>query len=176
LNQKRQMIYPHDFEAKLGFDQIRQKLTTYCLSTLGTGKVEAMQFQTDAEQILVLLKQNAEFKQIIEKGENFPSSHFLDPEIIFRKVSLEGNYLDETEFLQLALATQTLLACRDFLVRTKEVYPTLFELTLPVTVTKNLAGKILAIVDESGTVKDSASPELGRIRKKLRDEQGGCVH
>ena len=166
------MFYPSDFESKLGFDQIRQKLSSYCLSPPGIARVEAMQFTTDVDQVSTLLRQNLEFKQIFEKGEPFPSSHFIDPEEILKKVSLEGNYLDEPEFLQLAFSVQTLMACRDFLVKAREFYPTLFELTLPVTVSKSISNRILSIIDEHGTMKDSASAELNRIRKKLRDEQG----
>ena len=32
------MIYPQNFEQKIGFDQIRQLLKTKCLSTLGEEK------------------------------------------------------------------------------------------------------------------------------------------
>jgi DNA mismatch repair protein MutS2 len=166
------MSFPDDFEVKLGFDQIRQKLKAHCLSSLGGEQVDSISFYTDVTQVTILLKQNLEFKQIFEKGENFPSSHFINPDEILKKVSLEGNYLDEAEFLQLVYSLQTILACRDFLVKTQEFYPTLFQLTLPVTVSKAVGQHILSIVDENATIKDSASAELGRIRKKLRDEQG----
>jgi DNA mismatch repair protein MutS2 len=166
------MSFPDDFEVKLGFDQIRQKLKAHCLSSLGGELVDSISFYTDVTQVTILLKQNLEFKQIFEKGENFPSSHFINPDEILKKVSLEGNYLDEAEFLQLVYSLQTILACRDFLVKTQEFYPTLFQLTLPVTVSKAVGQHILSIVDENATIKDSASAELGRIRKKLRDEQG----
>lgn len=165
------MNYPSDFESKLGFDQIRHALKTFCLSSLGTELVDALKFSTDASLVSTLLTQNLEFKQIFEKGEAFPSSHFINPAEIFKKASLEGNYLDEPEFLELVNSLQTILVCRDFLTKAKEVYPTLFQLTIPVTITKAIAQRILTIIDENGTVKDSASPELGRVRKKLRDEQ-----
>ncbi|HEU5291280.1 MAG TPA: endonuclease MutS2, partial [Cyclobacteriaceae bacterium] len=166
------MNFPDDFEGKLGFDQIRQKLNSYCLSPPGLRLVSELRSWFDANTIASLLHQNLEFKQILEKGETFPSNHFIDPEEIFKKASLEGNYLDEPEFLQLVYSVQTILACRDFLVKGKEFYPTLFQLTTPVTISKALAQRILSIIDDHATVKDSASPELGRIRKRLRDEQG----
>jgi DNA mismatch repair protein MutS2 len=166
------MNYPVDFETKLGFDQIRQKLHAYCLSSLGTELIDELRFHSSAEQILPLLQQNLEFKQIFEKGENFPSNHFINPEEIFKKASLEGNYLDESEFIELVYSTQTILACRDFLNKNKEFYPALFQLTVPVTISKTISQRILSMIDENRTVKDSASQELSRIRKKLRDEQG----
>ena len=166
------MIYPGDFESKLGFDQIRQKLINYCLSSAGAERVAAMQFLREPNRILILLKQNLEFKQIFEKSENFPSTHYINSSEILKKVSLEGNYLDEPEFLQLAYSLQTILACRDFLIKNKEFFPTLFELTHPVTVSKALGVRIVSVIDDNATVKDFASADLGKIRKRLRDEQG----
>lgn len=165
------MLYPNDFETRLGFDHIRRKLTSYCLSPLGISHVEAMQFNTTYHVVYTALRQNLEFKQIFEKGENFPSDHYTDAHELLRKASLEGNYLDEPEFLQLAYAQQTIIVCRDFLVKSKELYPALFELTAPVSITKQLVQRILGVIDETATVKDAASPELARIRKRLRDEQ-----
>lgn len=165
------MLHPNDFESRLGFDHLRRKLTHYCLSPLGISHVEAMQFSADYEVVSTSLRQNLEFKQIFEKSENFPSSHYTDARELLRKASLEGNYLDEPEFLQLAYAQQTILACRDFLIKSREFYPTLFELTIPVNITKQLVQRILTVIDENATVKDSASPDLAKIRKRLRDEQ-----
>lgn len=166
------MNYPADFETKLGFDQIRQRLHSYCLSSLGIELIAELRFHSSAEAVLPLLRQNLEFKQIFEKGENFPANHFINPEEIFRKASLEGNYLDEPEFIELVYSLQTILACRDFLSKAKEFYPALFQLTIPVTISKTISQRILSMIEENGTVKDSASVELNRIRKKLRDEQG----
>ena len=166
------MTYPDDFESKLGFDQIRHRLQAYCLSSLGTELVSELRFYTDVNHISTLLKQNLEFKQIFEKGETFPSSHFINPNDYFNKAALEGNYLDEPEFLQLAYSLQTILTCRDFLINAQEFYPVLFQLTIPVNISKNIHQRILSIIDENATVKDSAGAELSRIRKKLRDEQG----
>lgn len=166
------MLHPNDFESRLGFDHIRRKLDQYCLSGLGVSHVAEMQFSANHAHVLELLKQTHEFKQIFEKGENFPSNHYFDARVILKKSSLEGNYLDEQEFLPLAYSLQTILECVSFLVKSKEVYAALFALTEPVTITKQLVNQILAVIDDTAMVKDSASQELSRIRKRLRDEQG----
>lgn len=41
------MIYPNNFEQRIGIDTIRQFVTEKCLSTLGEEKVAAMDFSTD---------------------------------------------------------------------------------------------------------------------------------
>lgn len=165
------MIFPNTLENKLGVDQIRLRLKSYCLSVAGAEWVDRMRFSADADFIKILLRQNLEFRQILEKSETFPSQHFFDGEDWLKRISLEGNYLEAEEFLKLSQALDTILACKNFLVKTKEIYPQLHQLAELVSVTSELPQVIRAKIDDRGTVKDAASPELGRIRKKLRDEQ-----
>lgn len=165
------MIYPEFFEQKLGFDQIRVKLKGYCHSPAGEEWVDCMQFSKDYDFIKTLLKQNLEFRQILEKGDSFPSRYFFDPTEWIRKIAVEGNWLEAEEFLNLAYSLETIVASKAFLIKTAEIYPELFRMSEPVTVTNALAQSIHARIDDKMMVRDSASSELGRIRKKLREEQ-----
>jgi DNA mismatch repair protein MutS2 len=165
------MIFPDTLEQKLGFDTIRQRLRSYCLSNSGAEWVDRMKFSIDPEFIRILLRQSLEFKQIIEKGESFPSSHFYDAIEWLQRIALEGNYLDSAELLKLAYALETVNNSRIFLSKSKEIYPQLWRLAEPLTVTAAQAQLIHERIDDKGIVRDSASPELGRIRKRLRDEQ-----
>ena len=45
------MIYPQNFEQKIGFDQIRQLLKDKCLSTLGEERVTDMTFSEQHEEV-----------------------------------------------------------------------------------------------------------------------------
>ena len=45
------MIYPQNFEQKIGFDQIRQLLKDKCLSTLGEERVTDMKFSEQHEEV-----------------------------------------------------------------------------------------------------------------------------
>ena len=165
------MIFPETLEEKLGVDQIRQRLKSYCLSSAGAAWVDRMRFGIDAEFIKILLRQNLEFKQILEKGENFPSQHFFDGEEWIKRITLEGNYLEAEEFLKLAQALETVINSRAFLSKAKEIYPQLFKLSEPITITAQVPQLIHEKIDDRSLVKDSASADLGKIRKKLREEQ-----
>jgi DNA mismatch repair protein MutS2 len=165
------MIFPETFEQKLGFDTVRQRLKSYCLSEAASLLVDNMSFQTDADEIRVLLKQALEFRQILEKSEAFPSRFFFDGREWLRRIGLEGDYLDAGDFLKLANSLETVIAARNFLLKGKEQYPHLFKVAEPLTLTSQIPHSIHAKIDDKGTVKDSASPELSSIRRKLRDEQ-----
>jgi DNA mismatch repair protein MutS2 len=165
------MIYPEDFEQKLGFDQIRGKLKAYCLSESGAAWVDRIRFSSNADFIKVLLNQNLEFRQILEKGENFPSRYFFDAGDWLNKISLAGNWLEAEEFLNLSYALQTVHECKSFLEKMKEVYRELYKLAEPVQITEELIRAVNHAIDDKGIVRDSASHELAFIRKKLREEQ-----
>lgn len=165
------MIYPETLEQKLGFDQIRLRLKSYCLSLAGAARVDRMEFASDAERIKKLLKQTLEFRLILEKNENFPSRHYYDADDWLNKIAMEGNYIDADEFIKLAWALDTILNCKKFLAKAQEIYPELYKLTEPAVITSGLTHLIFEKIDDKAIVRDSASPDLGRIRKKLRDEQ-----
>ena len=59
------MIYPKNFEQKIGFDEIRALLNSHCLSNMGRGRVDQMQFQTSPQVIRRLHQEVQEFRQVM---------------------------------------------------------------------------------------------------------------
>ena len=45
------MIYPQTYEEKIGFDQVRSRLTALCLCPLGEGLVRDMTFSVSFDDI-----------------------------------------------------------------------------------------------------------------------------
>lgn len=60
------MIYPENFEHKLGFDKIRELVAAQCLSSLGREQVEAIRFSADATVVAEELEQTGEFVRILQ--------------------------------------------------------------------------------------------------------------
>lgn len=166
------MIYPDTLEQKLGVDQIRQRLVSYCLTSAAAMRVADMHFLTDENLIRVLLSRTLEFRLILERNDDFPSRHYYDGGEWMSRIALEGNYLEAEEFLRLALALETVAAIKSFLLKRRETCPALCALADPLSVTSALTDKIHQKIDDKATVRDGATPELGRIRRKLREEQG----
>nr|NQU94432.1 endonuclease MutS2 [Bacteroidota bacterium] len=82
------MIFPINFEQKVGFDQIRQMLNDSCLSSLGKNYVEKIKFSNNFDLIKKLLAQVEEFRQILLFGKPFPAQDYFDliPELNRLKV------------------------------------------------------------------------------------------
>src|SRR5688572_5289934 len=146
------MIFPDNLEQKLGVDQIRQRLVSFCLSASGIQWVNRMRFGTDPDFIRLLLKQNLEFKQILEKSEPFPAQHFFDGDEWLKRIGLEGSYLEADEFLKLAQALDTILAARNFLSKSKELYPQLHKLSDTVTISDEIPKSVYARIDDKSIV------------------------
>ncbi|MEQ8363631.1 MAG: Smr/MutS family protein [Cyclobacteriaceae bacterium] len=166
------MVYPFDFETKLGFDQIRQRLNGYCISTLGRNEVEKIRFRTEYDKVKELLDQGSEFKSIKERGIPFPLSQYYDPSELYPVVAIEDSFIEAESLREIALSIQVIEDCVGFLKKEQGNYPNLFQLSLSVALDGVIKEKINATIDDMGKLKDNASPDLNRIRKKLRDEAG----
>lgn len=165
------MTYPRDIESKLGFDQIRGRIADYCLSSLGRKLVDKVKFSSNFTFVETQLRQGREFKNIKEKGETFPLSHCYDPSELYPIIMLEGSFIETESIREIGLSLETIFACRNFLKQTKEVYPHLYALTISVVLSDSTVGIITSKLDDTGHIKDNASPELAQIRKKLKAEE-----
>lgn len=180
------MIYPQNFEQKIGFNDIRHLLAGLCLSTLGTERVDEMTFQTDAGTIRELHEQTREFMRILEEEEDFPDENFYDVRPALKRIRVEGMYLEETEMFDLKRSLDTIHAIVHFLHHNEETeeitgdtvpsdtrpdnqgrYPALKRLAGEVFVFPQLSHRIDAILDKYGKIKDTASADLQRIRREL---------
>jgi len=170
------VIYPQNFEQKTGFDQIRQLISAKCLSPLGEEKVAEMSFSADYDIISELLNQTDEFIRILHGEDEFPATYFYDVRYSLKRIRPEGTFLDEKELFDLKRSLQTIHdIVRFFKVADEEEvsYPALTALAGDILVFPQLIGKIDAILDKFGRVKDNASPTLAQIRKEMSATMNG---
>jgi DNA mismatch repair protein MutS2 len=166
------MLYPKNFEEKIGFDKIRELLKEECSGALGQAFVDKIRFSDNYEIILKLLRQTDEFIKIIQAGEPFPNSYFLDVNTSLDKARIENTFLTEEEFQDLKMSLGTFFRCVEFLNKKDEkIFPTLKELTNNLNIDKQLLKEIEKIIDDRGKVRNNASPELQRIRAGILEAQ-----
>ena len=176
------MIYPQNFEQKIGFDQIRQLLKEKCLSTLGEERVTEMTFTDQFNEVNERLEQTDEFIRILQEEDNFPAQYFFDVRPALRRIRVEGMYLDEQELFDLRRSLETIRDIVRFLKagdgsrqETEEEnipYPCLNRLAGDIDVFPQIIARINEILSPYGKIKDNASPELARIRRELASTMG----
>lgn len=167
-------IYPKDFEAKTGFDKIREMLTSRCLSSLGKERVEALHFRSDYNELVRLHGEVEEFTRILREFDQFPASHFVDVRPSLQKIQTEGRYLELDEMADLKKSLETIRAIAHFFnSEKKERFPRLSEKAGGVKVFPYLYDRFDSILNKSGKLKDHASEELARIRQEILNKQSG---
>src|SRR5690606_30902205 len=118
----------------------------------GKVRVDEISFSSDFKHVQLLLLQNLEFKQIFDKAEGFPYQYFYDPSEWVKIISLEGNYLEERDLLDLGNMLLTILECHQFIVKNKEAYPTLVELAADISIKPSHAQRIHSVIDENAII------------------------
>ncbi len=175
------MIYPQNFEQKIGFDSIRHLLKDKCLSTLGQERVDGMNFSESFKDINEWLEQVMEFIRIIQEEDSFPDQYFFDVRPSLKRIRVEGMYLDEQELFDLRRSLETIRDIIRFLTPTPDdeeqeegnsPYPALRRLAGDIIVFPQLITRINNILDKFGKIKDNASSELLRIRRELASTAG----
>ena len=167
------MIYPEQFESKIGFDRIRELVKAHCLFDPGRERVDEMQFMTDYESILNELKLVEEFKEINQHEDEFPIHHFIDNREALKKAEVEGTYLLTEEVSGLLKSLDSIRAILHFFKSDdEEKYPVLAELCKPVKVFPFVGDRIQKILNKHGKIRDNASSTLHQIRRSQQDKQG----
>ena len=180
------MIYPKNFEQKIGFQEIRELLTERCLSPWARDMVGAMCFSTDAELVNQWQRELSEMRRIQEGEDDFPLAYYTDIRDAVRRARIENTHLEEDELFNLARTLQTVSQLVDFLYRREDeeaeagherwLFPQLHELADGIATFPTLAQQIWQIVDKEGHLRDSASPELLRLRREIARTEGSISH
>jgi DNA mismatch repair protein MutS2 len=165
------MIYPRNFEQKIGFDKIREMLNDACLSSLGRHNVEKISYSVSFDFINTLLNQTDEFIRICKGSDEFPVAFFIDLKGCLGKIKIEGTYFEAAEIFDMKRSLDTVNDILRFLKTRQELYPFLFRLSSHITVHKFVTDKTDQILNKHGKIRDSASPGLAAIRTGLAQKQ-----
>lgn len=180
------MIYPKNFETKIGFNEIKDKIGGYCLSPLGKGQVEEMTFSNDAETINTWMEEIREMRQI-EEQDDFPLAFFFDVRDSLKRLRLQNTWIEESELFDIRRSLKTIDDIVTYLYRGEELpeqdddsdvtmkkwdYPALHDIADGIATFPIIIQQIDQIIDKFGHIRDNASPELLNIRRELAKTNG----
>ncbi len=168
-----EMIYPHNFEQKIGFDRLREQVAAFCTMEAAREKLAAQLFTTSRKEIERRLDLADEMRTILILEREFPDSEYADMEPLVAKIRVEGTFLDTLEVVALRKALASIGELVDFIRRRgEEGYPTLYGRIRGVSSFPEILREIDRLIDPFGEVKDSASVELLQIRRSIREHEG----
>ena len=176
------MIYPNNYEQKIGFDEIRRMLKGHCQSTLGQEKVDEIAFSDDAATVNEEMEQIREFRRLMQATEKPEMNYFFDVRESVARMRLENTHLEENELWDLRRSLETIGIIVTFLNRADDaeregfepryLYPALHRMAEDVMTFPAMIRRIDSILDKFGRIKDSASMTLAGIRHDMEQTAG----
>ena len=167
------MIYPANFECRVGFDRIREQIIAACSMNSSRQRIAAESFSHSRREVEERLELADQMRQVIMMESGGDIGEQEDIQDIINKVAVEGSYLTAEECATLWRALRAASSIIGFILsRRVESYPALRRITERVETLPHLQGAIERVVDEKGEVRSSASPELADIRRQIRDHEG----
>lgn len=171
------MIYPENYESKIGFNDIKALLVGFCQSDLGRERVDGIQMLTEVSAIRQKLQESKELETILDEAVELPEMAFYDLRPAIQRIRLEGAHIEEEDLSRLKKSLDTLHSWLKIIRATAEgkeelAYPALNQLSMGVFTFIAVASAIDKTLDKYGKIKDEASPELARIRHELRASEG----
>ncbi len=170
------MIYPKNFEQKIGFDVVRHEISRRCVSPLGVTYAERMQFSSQFDEVSRLLAQTNEFLGILQSRREFPLNFVFDMRTPLRTIATPGTYLSAENLFNLQRSLNTvgqIIAFFKPLNDEANPYPNLTKLTASMMAFPEITTEINRVLDKFGNVKDNASPQLLELRRTIAQTTAG---
>ncbi len=164
------MIYPKNFENKIGFDTVRAEIERRCISSLGSSHCGEMHFSSKYDEVVTWLNQANEFLSILQSEKEFPLNHFFDVRPALKAITTPGSFITEANLFDLLRSLNTISEIIKFFHTSDDVespFPSLRKLTESMQDFPTIVNEINRILDKFGNIKDSASPELLELRRSL---------
>lgn len=150
----------------LEFNQIKNRVEAFCISSLAKNKIEALQPYQDLEDLKLDQKYLDQAMQLIYKYGRLPMGHYGDVEPLLLKANKDGTLFGE-DFVQIVYLLNNVKEITNYLSEKELENNELFQLCNQLILPKQLLKEINHCIDSSGNVLDSASKELRRIRRQI---------
>ncbi len=160
-------------EQKLGFDRIRKSIADRCMTEYAANRTMEEEFITDGKKIRERLLLTDEMRLILMFEENFPTNGYIDCIGFLKLIERPASYINLISLRKLRTMTETVGKVSAFFDSIKDgIYPNLKKMASSVVFFPEVQRRIDSILDKSGEVKDTASPELQEIRRSLHETEG----
>lgn len=163
------MVYPDNFEQKIGFNIIRERLKELCISVMGIENVDNTKFSSDIVHIEEQLLQVEDFRRLLSNGMPFPVIDFFDLRNVFKHLSIAETVIDIESLFALKQALRSLSRIMEFFKSEVSLtVPYLKVLSEGIEINKQIFIDTERLIDDKGEIPDNASPVLAEIRGKIR--------
>ncbi len=166
------MVYPENFEHKIGFDRVKSQIKALCVTQKAAEKLFEAPFLTDIEEIRKLLEETFEMRNVLMMENGLPDGTFVDMDEFLKKAAVQGTFLEIGEIVSLRKGLSMVYSLIAFFKNKEEdSYPRLSALSRGISGFPEIINHIDSLIDKFGKVKDNASAELFALRRTIRDRE-----
>lgn len=156
-----------DILKKLEFDRVADHTAGFCLSPMGRDALQAAVPLMDRQELLAELERVLELRKLLEEEIALPFSWLPDTRPATRRLVTEGSWLEPEELLAVRQLLFAAAQLRRFMASNREQWPQLYEFCIRLWLEKSIQSRVASVVDDEGTIRDSASDQLLMIRREL---------
>lgn len=160
-------FYPEDILHVFEFDRILERIESYCRCEGSRKQVLAMRPLHDRDRLMQELARVEEYRLTLVNQGYFPDFLFDDFTTEARLIEKSGSVLTEVQFGRIRSASSIVNSLLRFLRERAEGLPALYAMTHGLKEGQEIIELIDAVIDQQGTVRNNASPELNKIRSAL---------
>lgn len=162
------MLYPDNFEHKIGFDSVRSLIDEKCAGSWGVEEAEKISFSNDFDTIVASLTLINEMMSLITDSNALPVPVVIDLRHQFADTKAEGTFLETKDLIALKKNISTLRELVKFISDADpNRFPSLINFVKDTFTFANIENRIDSIINRFGDVKDNASPNLAQIRRDI---------
>lgn len=162
------MLYPVNFEHKIGFDSVRLLIDEKCAGSWGVEEAEKISFSNDFDTIVASLTLINEMMSLITDSNALPVPVVIDLRQQFADTKAEGTFLETKDLIALKKNISTLRELVQFISDADpNRFPSLINFVKDTFTFANIENRIDSIINRFGDVKDNASPNLAQIRRDI---------
>ena len=166
------MLYPVNFEHKIGFDSVRSLIDEKCAGSWGVEEAEKISFSNDFDTIVASLTLINEMMSLITDSNALPVPVVIDLRQQFADTKAEGTFLETKDLIALKKNISTLRELVKFISDADpNRFPSLINFVKDTFTFANIENRIDSIINRFGDVKDNASPNLAQIRRDIINSQ-----
>ncbi|MEQ9103972.1 MAG: Smr/MutS family protein [Rhodothermales bacterium] len=159
--------YPASAWQKVGFDAVRRAVRDEIRSEAGEGVFDAWSAFRSVDAVRAEMRRVAELQAVLESDERIPFESTPDVTDALRRAAPRDAMLAVEDLLDVARLIQVAAQVRAWFAGAPNRCPNVREDLLELDVPAALVGTIGQAIGDDGSVLDTASPELGRIRRAL---------
>ena len=162
------MLYPVNFEHKIGFDSVRSLIDEKCAGSWGVEEAEKISFSNDFDTIVASLTLINEMMSLITDSNALPVPVVIDLRQQFADTKAEGTFLETKDLIALKKNISTLRELVKFISDADpNRFPSLINFVKDTFTFANIENRIDSIINRFGDVKDNASTNLAQIRRDI---------